>query len=72
MEYYKKRKKEIVESILSTISDIRDNEYNKIENAYNIYEQKGAKHVTNIGQNTFNEVIIDALDEVKNTIEKSL
>ena len=31
MEYYKKRKKEIVESILSTISDIRDNEYNKIE-----------------------------------------
>ena len=72
MEYYKKRKKEIVESILSKISDIRDNEYNKIENAYNVYEQKGAKHVTNIGQNTFNEVIIDALDEVKNTIEKSL
>ena len=61
-----------MESILSTISDIRDNEYNKIENAYNVYEQKGAKHVTNIGQNTFNEVIIDALDEVKNTIEKSL
>ena len=72
MEYYKKRKKEIVESILSTISDIRDNEYNKIENAYNVYEQKGAKHVTNIGQNTFSEVIIDALDEVKTTIEKSL
>jgi t-SNARE complex subunit (syntaxin) len=72
MEYYKKRKKEIVESILSTISYIRDNEYNKIENAYNVYEQKGAKHVTNIGQNTFNEVIIDALDEVKTTIEKSL
>ena len=72
MEYYKKRKKEIVESILSTISNIRDNEYNKIENAYKVYEQKGAKHVTNIGQKTFNEVIIDALEEVKTTVEKSL
>ena len=72
MDYYKKRKKEIVEAILSTISSIRDNEYNKIENAYEIYDQKGAKHITDIGQNTFNEVIIDALDEVKTTIEKSL
>lgn len=72
MDYYKKRKKEIVEAILSTISSIRDNEYNKIENAYEIYDQKGAKHITDIGQSTFNEVIIDALDEVKTTIEKSL
>ena len=72
MDYYKKRKKEIVEAILSTISSIRDNEYNKIENAYEIYDQKGAKYITGIGQNTFNEVIIDALDEVKTTIEKSL
>ena len=72
MDYYKKRKKEIVEAILSTISSIRDNEYNKIENAYEIYDQKGAKYITDIGQNTFNEVIIDALDEVKTTIEKNL
>jgi hypothetical protein len=72
MEYYEKRKKEIVEAILSTISTIRDKEYNTIENAYDRYEQEGAKHVTSIGQNTFNEVIIDALDEVKTTIEKNL
>ena len=72
MEYYEKRKKEIVEAILSSISTIRDNEYNAIENAYDKYEQEGAKLVTNIGQNTFNEVIIDALDEMKMAIEKSL
>ena len=72
MDYYQKRKREIVEEILSTISTIRDNEYSTIENAFDRFELEGAKHVTNIGQNTFNEVIIDALDEVKTTIEKSL
>ena len=72
MDYYQKRKREIVEAILSTISTIRDNEYSTIENAFDRFELEGAKQVTNIGQNTFNEVIIDALDEVKTTIEKSL
>jgi hypothetical protein len=72
MDYYQKRKREIVEAILSTISTIRDNEYSTIENAFDRFELEGAKQVTNIGQNTFNEVIIDALDEVKITIEKSL
>lgn len=72
MDYYQKRKREIVEAILSTISTIRDNEYSTIENAFDRFELEGAKRVTNIGQNTFNEVIFDALDEVKTTIEKSL
>ena len=72
MDYYQKRKREIVEAILSTISTIRDNEYSTIENAFDRFELEGAKHVTKIGQNTFNEVIIDALDEAKKTIEKSL
>jgi hypothetical protein len=72
MDYYQKRKREIVEAILSTISTIRDSEYSTIENAFDRFELEGAKQVTNIGQNTFNEVIIDALDEVKITIEKSL
>ena len=72
MDYYQKRKREIVEAILSTISTIRDNEYSTIENAFDRFELEGAKHVTNIWQNTCNEVIIDALDEVKTTIEKSL
>ena len=72
MDYYQKRKREIVEAILSTISTIRDNEYSTIENAFDRFELEGAKYVTNIGQNTCNEVIIDALDEVKTTIEKSL
>ena len=31
-----------------------------------------SKLITNIGQNTFNEVIIYALDEMKMAIEKSL
>ena len=72
MDYYQKRKREVVEAILSTISTIRDNEYSTIENAFDRFEQEGAKHVTKIGQNNFNEVIFDALDEVKTTIEKSL
>jgi len=72
MDYYQKRKREIVEAILSTISTIRDDEYSTIDNAFDRFGLEGAKHLTNIGQNTFNEVIIDALDEVKITVEKSL